>query len=214
MRELVAKGYAHNVPTVQMSPEEGDTWYIPHHGVNHPHEPGKIWVVFDCSAKFMGLSLNSMLYKGPDSTNSLVGVLTRFRKDRVAVMADIETIFYQVWVPDHDSLFLHFLWWDDRDIACDVQEYQTIVNLFGAILSPACTNFALRQTVEDNKSYFPTEVISCLPNVCLIWNGTWNRTLTLDMCLKPRPPTHRSILSVLSSIFNPLGFVAPFTLVA
>ena len=96
MRELVAKGYAHKVPTVQMSPEESDTWYIPHHVVNHSPAPGKTRVVFDCSAKFMRLSLNSMLYKGPDSTNSLVGVLTRFCKDRVAVMADIETIFYQV----------------------------------------------------------------------------------------------------------------------
>ena len=79
-----------------MSPEEGDAWYVPHHEVYHPHKPGKIRVVFDCSAKFVGLSLNSMFYKGPDLTNSLVGVLTRFREDRVAVMADIESIFYQV----------------------------------------------------------------------------------------------------------------------
>ena len=62
-----------------MSPEEGDAWYVPHHDVYHPHKPGKIRVVFDCSAKFVGLSLNSMLYKGPDLTNSFVGVLTRFR---------------------------------------------------------------------------------------------------------------------------------------
>ena len=86
----------HKVPALQMSPEDGDTWHIPHHGVNHPHKPGKIRVVFECSAKFVGLSLNSMFYKGPDLTNSLVGVLTRFREDRVAVMADIESIFYQV----------------------------------------------------------------------------------------------------------------------
>ena len=52
-----------------MSPEEGDAWYVPHHEVYHPHKPGKIGVVFDCSAKFVGLSLNSVLYKGPDLTN-------------------------------------------------------------------------------------------------------------------------------------------------
>ena len=77
-----------------MSPEDGDTWHIPHHGVYDPHKPGKIRAVFECSAKFVGLSLNSMFYKGPDLTNSLVGVLTRFREDRVAVMADIELTFY------------------------------------------------------------------------------------------------------------------------
>ena len=52
-----------------MSPEEGDAWYVPHHEVYHPNKPGKIRVVFDCTAKFVGLSLNSMLYKGPDLIN-------------------------------------------------------------------------------------------------------------------------------------------------
>ena len=84
-----------------------------------------------------------MLHKGPDPTNSLAGVLTRFREDRVAVMADIEAMFYQVRVPDRDSSFLRFLWWEDGDMAQEVQEYQIIVHLFGAISSPACANFAL-----------------------------------------------------------------------
>ena len=35
----------------QTSLEEGKAWYIPHHRVHHPHKPGKIQVVFDCSAK-------------------------------------------------------------------------------------------------------------------------------------------------------------------
>lgn len=39
-------------------------------------------------------------------------------------------------------------------------------------------------------------------------------TFTFDMYLKPRPPTRRGILSVVSSVFDPLGFVAPFFLVA
>ena len=91
---IVCQGFARKVPAVQMSPEDGDTWYIPHHRVYHAHKPRKIRVVFECSAKFVRLSLNSMFYKGPDLTNSLVGVLTRFREDRVAVMADIESIFY------------------------------------------------------------------------------------------------------------------------
>ena len=55
-------------------------------------------------------------------------------------MADIEAIFYQIRVPDHDSSFLHFLWWDDGNMAREVQDYQMLVHLFGAISSPVCAN--------------------------------------------------------------------------
>ena len=78
MKELLNKGYARKVPPSQMSLVEGNAWYIPHHGVYHPYKPGKIRVVFDCSEKFRGISLNSMLHKGPDLTNSLIGVLAGF----------------------------------------------------------------------------------------------------------------------------------------
>ena len=52
----------------------------------------------------MGKSLNDMTYKGPDLTNSLVRIILRFRADRLAVMADIESMFYLVIVPDCDFL--------------------------------------------------------------------------------------------------------------
>ena len=35
-------------------------------------------VVFDCSAEFEGGSINQELLSGPDLTNQVVGVLTRF----------------------------------------------------------------------------------------------------------------------------------------
>ena len=89
MKESLDKGYARKVPPNQLNPMEGSAWHIPHHGVYHPYKPGKIRVVLDCSAKFRGI--NSMLHKGPDLTNSLIGVLIRFRGDRVAVMVDIES---------------------------------------------------------------------------------------------------------------------------
>ena len=85
MKELVDKGYGRKVPLDQKNDKSLGAWYIPHHGIYHPYKPEKIRVVFDCSAKFRGVSLNSMLYKGPDLTNSLVGVLTRFQEDRIAV---------------------------------------------------------------------------------------------------------------------------------
>ena len=112
MKDILSKGYARKVSPDQNSLVKGTAWYIPHHGVYHRCKPGKICVVFDCSANFVGKSLNDMLYKGPDLTSSLVGVLVRFREEKVAIKADIEAMFPQVRVPDPDSSFLQFLWWE------------------------------------------------------------------------------------------------------
>ncbi len=56
----------------------------------HPRKPDRICVVFDSSASYEGVSLNDILLTGPDLNNSLLGVLMRFRKDQVAITADIE----------------------------------------------------------------------------------------------------------------------------
>ena len=180
MADIIEKGYAHKVPAdFQKSSAK---WYIPRHGVYHPHKPGKIRVVFDCSAIYGGMSLNDQLLKGPDLTNSLFGVLSRFQ-ERIALMADIEAMFYQVRVIDADSTYLCFLWWPDGRLDSDLEEYQMVVLLFGAASSPACSNFALRRTAEDNVEHFSKEVISTVRN-----------NFYVDDCLKSLPADLRALL--------------------
>ena len=41
MDDIAVKGYARQVPPDHGSLEEGKSWYIPHHGVYHPHKPDK-----------------------------------------------------------------------------------------------------------------------------------------------------------------------------
>lgn len=69
-------------------------WYIPHHGVYHPQKK-KLRVVFDYAASFQGVSLNNQLLQGPDMTNPLIGVVIRFRQKSVAMLADVEAMYYQ-----------------------------------------------------------------------------------------------------------------------
>ena len=71
------------------------------HGVYHSSKPRKIRVIFDCSAQFAGKSLNQEVLTGPDLTNPIVVILTRFRQGEVAFMADIESMYYQVRVPEY-----------------------------------------------------------------------------------------------------------------
>ena len=179
VQDIVAKGYAQRVPDHQRTGYEGKTWFIPHHRIYHPHKPGKIRVVFDCSAKHKGNSLNDQLMKGPDLTNSLLGVLVRFRKERIAVMADIEATFHQVKVPDCDRSFLRFLWWPDGDLSRAMAEYQMTVHLFGAVSSPACANFALQKTADDNVQHFSCDVIN-----------TVKRNFYVDDCFKVPSVSH------------------------
>ena len=82
------------------SATKGKCWYIPRHGVYNENKPNKIRVVFDCSTEYQGRSLNNELMSGPDLTNQIIGVLIRFRQEPIAIIADIESMFYQVHVPE------------------------------------------------------------------------------------------------------------------
>ena len=82
MKEIFDGGFAEIVSSDDVVPK-GKEWFLPYHGVYHPQKPGKIRVVFNCSMKYEGRSLNSELLQGPDLMNQLIGVLIRFRKEPV-----------------------------------------------------------------------------------------------------------------------------------
>ncbi|KAG1968718.1 nek6 [Pimephales promelas] len=280
MEETIKKGDAEPAPPLL----EGETvWYIPHHGVYNPRKPGKLRVVFDCSAKFRGISLNDTLLTGPDLINSLVGVLCRFRREAVAVICDIERMFYQFSVSPEVRNYLRFLWWEGGVLETEPQEYRMTVHIFGAASSPGCANFGLKYLAQQHKVDHPTasvfveknfyvddgltsvptikeakeliveaqklcktaglrlhkfnsnqkEVLSCVApseravttdplnlnpdatpegHILGIQWSSENDTFSFNIDAKDHPPTRRGLLSVVASLYDPLGFVAPFTL--
>ena len=133
----------------------GEVFYIPHHGVYHAKKPDKLRVVFDCSAKFQGKSLNDHLLTGPDLVNSLFGVLCRFRHHPIAIMCDIEQMFHQFHVAVADRDYLRFLWWENGDTSREIREYRMNVHLFGASSSPGCANFALKHLSKMYNDVYP-----------------------------------------------------------
>ena len=82
-------------------------------------------------------------------------------------------------------------------MARELQEYQMVVHLFGAISSPACANLALRKTAEDNRHSFPPDVIN-----------TVKRNFYVDDCLKSLPGEQKAIEHVgsLCSLLSRGGF--------
>lgn len=111
----------------------------------HQKKPDKLRVVFDCSAKYKGTCLNDHLLQGPNLTNSLIGVLCRFREDPVAIMGDIEPMFHQFRVNAEDRVYLRFLWRPDGDLNTEPSVYQTNVHLFGSTSSTGRANYARKK---------------------------------------------------------------------
>ena len=52
--KLVSKCYAEPVLAAEVDLSDGVMWYIPHHAVINPNKPGKVRIVYDCSAKLNG----------------------------------------------------------------------------------------------------------------------------------------------------------------
>ena len=288
MNNMFDKGYA-----VKLSPQASESsgcWYIPHHGIYHRRK-NKIRVVFHCSDRYMGVSLNDRLLQGPNLTNTVVDVLLRFRQEPVGIMSDIEGFFFQARVTDHLSdRFLRFFWWPQGDVSKDPEIYKMVGHLFGAVSSPACANYALRQTAKDHASEFSNDVITSVsrnfyvddfcksvptvdkaislssdlmtllkrggfrltgwisnkkavndaiplserakslqlqkdlesPNASplpteralgVFWDAETD-TFGFRLNLKEKPHTKRGLLSVMSSVFDPLGIASPMVLPA
>lgn len=280
MEEVIERGDAEEVHD---EGKVGEKWYIPHHGVYHPKKPDKLRVVFDCSAKYQGTSLNDHLLQGPDLMNKLTGVLVRFRKHPIAFMCDVEKMFHQFHVEEADRNYLRFLWWKNGDLTLQPQEYRMKVHLFGATSSPGCANYGLKHLAKENECTYPlgskfittdfyvddgvTSVASaeeavqvarearqlCASGGLRLHKFISNDKVVLDSIpiseraievkafdlnfddtpleralgihwhidsdrfrfsvdLKDQPATRRGILSTVASLYDPLGFIAPFVL--
>ena len=96
----------------------------------------------------MGHCLNDVLLSGPNLTNSLLGVLLRFRKDRYAISADNEQMSYRFLVNSEHRDLLRFFWFEDNNPKLPLTTYRMKVHVFGNRPSPAVATYGLRKTVE------------------------------------------------------------------
>ena len=119
----------------------------------NPNKPSKIRRVCNAAARFAGNSLNEVLLPGPDLLPDLIGILIRFRLLKIGLSADIEALFMQVEVPEHEQRFLRFLWREGP--SSEIETFQYTRHIFGAKSSPTCANFVVQQTARDNVKSFP-----------------------------------------------------------
>ncbi|XP_041926339.1 uncharacterized protein LOC121690066 isoform X1 [Alosa sapidissima] len=280
MDKLLKNNHAEVAPELR----EEERWYLPSFAVYHPQKPDQIRVVFDSSAQQSGISLNNVLLTGPDLNNTLLGVLMRFRKDKVAVMADIQQMFYCFLVAERHRNYLRFLWFKDNNVANEVIDYRMKVHVFGNSPSPAVAIYGLRRAIRDGAEKYgadtvnfverhfyvddglcsvPTDaeaigllhrtqaslaesnlrlhkfasnsqaVLEAFPSedciqakkevdlsgdesptqrsLGLLWEIA-SDTFTFSVSTDTKPFTRRGVLSMVNSVFDPLGFLAPVTI--
>ncbi|XP_045028561.1 uncharacterized protein LOC123471391 [Daphnia magna] len=149
INEYISLGHARKLSAEEVNYRPvGQTWFLPHHPVINPKKPEKCRPVFDASAYYKGMSLNSALLKGPDLLTNLIGVLIRFRQHPIALSADIVKMFHQVRVRPKDGPALRFFY-RDPGIQEPPSVYQMNVQPFGAVCSPTICAHVLRQAAED-----------------------------------------------------------------
>ncbi|XP_043472930.1 uncharacterized protein LOC122505403 [Leptopilina heterotoma] len=158
---LVTSGYA------IISKAENDakipSWYLPHFGVVNLKKSKKIRLVFDCAAKTLGICLNDNLLVGPDLTNTLFGVLIRFRRGKIAIKGDIREMFLQVKIRKEDQHVQKFLW-RGMDRSKEPDTYIMTSMLFGSASSSYTAQYIMKRNAIQYQSVCPVAVNAILDN--------------------------------------------------
>ena len=163
----VEKGFVRNLKQEDLEATKSERqWYVPHHPVENPNKPGKMRRVCNTASKFRGISSNDNLLTVPDLLqNLMIGIVFRFREQKIAITADIEAMFLQVKVPPEDCKVLRFLWRNNTNEPVKVYEYGR--HIFGAKSLPTCANYALQQVAKDNTHESPQITKLIRRNFCM-----------------------------------------------
>ncbi|CAB4009494.1 Hypothetical predicted protein, partial [Paramuricea clavata] len=92
IESYMEKGYLRKVGKDEVIPPE--VWYLLHFPIIRMDKTTtKVRIVFDCSVKTDGLSLNDVINSGPKLQKELFDVLLRFRRHPVALACDIKEMY-------------------------------------------------------------------------------------------------------------------------
>ncbi|XP_058448819.1 uncharacterized protein LOC131428793 [Malaya genurostris] len=157
MNDYLEKGYIRKLSSEESMMNNDRIWYLPIFPVFNRNKPGKVRIVWDAAASTGGVSLNSVLLKGPDLLTSLLSVLHKFRERRVAISGDIREMYHQVVINDGDQHCQRFMWCED-DEAGEPSEYIMKVMTFGATCSPSSAQFIMNENATRFEQQFPLAV--------------------------------------------------------
>ncbi|XP_058451844.1 uncharacterized protein LOC131430702 [Malaya genurostris] len=154
INQYIEKGYI-RIPTQQelLDADPRRTWFLPLGVALHPKKPNKVRIFCDAAAKVDGISLNSMLMKGPDLLTALPTVLYGFRQRKIAFSADIQEMFHQILIRREDRNAQRVLWRDNPIQKPTI--YVMDVATFGASCSPCSAHFIKNLNASQYSKEYP-----------------------------------------------------------
>ncbi|XP_065077557.1 uncharacterized protein LOC135700826 [Ochlerotatus camptorhynchus] len=155
MDEYVDKRYVRKLSDDELNMHQSKEWYLPVFPVVNPNKPGKVRLVWDAAAPAYGVSLNSLLLKGPDLLTSLLAVLVQFREFRIAICGDIREMYLQVLL--RQDIRLCFFWKGDEGNA-DPKVYIMLVLPFGVSCAPSIAQYVKNTNAQRFEKDHPTAV--------------------------------------------------------
>lgn len=155
MQEYLDMGHMRAIQKDSENAKAQMIYYLPHHGVLRENSTTtKLRVVFDGSAPTStGVSVNKRLLVGPTLQGTLWTILIRFRCFKVALCADIEKMYRQVFVNEKHRSLQRILWRKCPDDVITHFELQTVT--YGTASAPFLAIRVLHQIAEDCKITHP-----------------------------------------------------------
>ncbi|XP_062701238.1 uncharacterized protein LOC134285126 [Aedes albopictus] len=154
IEEYLENGYIHEATSHELeSADPKKVWYLPLGVVKNPKKPNKIRLVWDAAAKVGGISLNTMLLKGPDMLIPLASVLCGFRQYSVAVSGDLKQMFHQFRIRPQDVHSQRFLYREQP--SGPVKTFVMDVGSFGATCSPSQAQYIKNLNAKKHETEFP-----------------------------------------------------------
>ena len=157
MQEYIDLGHMISIPAGGGDVREvvGKTYYLPHHFIVRPDSSTtKFRVVFDASAKSItGLSLNDCMNVGATLQSDIFTLLLRFRKNIIAIKADVAKMFRQFLITEEQRDLQRIVW---RPSPNDpIQDYQLQTVTYGTASAPFLATRCLIHLAEDHKQQYP-----------------------------------------------------------
>ncbi|KAF8777113.1 hypothetical protein HNY73_014034 [Argiope bruennichi] len=206
-------------------------YFVPYRAVvRADKETTKVRVVFNCCSKSgQNLLLNDCLEAGPNLNPSILEVIMKFRRFKVAFLGDIEKAFLMIGMvpedpkrPDSVSMLNSGLYIDDLYFGADsmMEEFAlssdavTILRSDGFKLRKLRSNNSDWRDLWVKNGFCESEESVELKVLVLNWNPDKD-VLSLEVkglvdSLRGLDNTKRCILQTSVRIFDPMGLISPF----